>query len=238
MIKASILIGDWILMPEFKTHKSLVLSSRKLGENSYVVSLFTKEFGKHLGVCKKKSPPATGTFVEGRWQARLPEQMGTYYLENAEPLSALFLDDKKRLACVASVCALLDGVLPERQNVGILFDETMDMLSDLENDDFLSRYVKWEQNLLGTIGFGLDCSGCAGGGDDNDLAYVSPKTGRAVSREKGRPYHDKLLELPAFLWTEQGATSADIQAGLKLTGYFFENYSPLKSLPKVRELLY
>ncbi len=225
-------------MPEFKTDKALVLSARRLGENTYTLSLFTRSHGRHLGVYKKKLPPVTGSFVEGRWQARLPEQMGHFYVEPTHNLSAGFLDDKKRLACIASVCALLDSTLPERQNYSDFFDHTITFLNTLTNESFLTDYVRWESDLLATLGYGLDCSKCAGGGDDNDLAYISPKTGRAVSRQMGAPYHDKLLTLPKFLWQDSDASTQEIKQGLALTQYFFENYAPIKSLPKVRELLY
>ena len=146
-------------MPEFKTDKALVLSARRLGENTYTLSLFTRSHGRHLGVYKKKLPPMAGSFVEGRWQARLPEQMGYFYVEPTNNLSAEFLDDKKRLACIASVCALLDSTLPERQNYSDFFDNTMTFLNTLTNDSFLTDYVRWESDLLTTLGYGLDCSG-------------------------------------------------------------------------------
>lgn len=225
-------------MPEFKTDKAFVLSSRRLGENTYMLSLFTRTHGRHLGAYKKKLPPQTGSFVEGRWTARLPEQTGHFYVEPTTNLCAEFLDDKKRLACIASICALLDGTLPERQNYTDFFDETVQLLTSLDQESFLMNYVRWEVSLLATLGFGLDFTRCAGGGDDMDLAYVSPKTGRAVSKKIGEPYHDKLLPLPHFLWANDEANNQDIKEGLNLTGYFFNTYTPLKSLPKARDLLY
>lgn len=225
-------------MPDFKTQNALVLSTRRLGEHSFVISLFTRDNGRHIGVLKKKAPPQIGSFVEGRWQARLSDQLGSFYLEQSISFSARFLDDKKRLAALTSLCALLDNVLPERQAYTDFYTATLKFLHDLDEDDFLKKYVLWEKDLLQTIGFGLDCSKCAGGGDANDLAYISPKTGRAVSREMGKPYHDKLLELPPFFWKEAAASEVDIRKGLNLTGYFLSTYTSIKSLPKIREQLY
>lgn len=225
-------------MPDFKMQNALVLSARRLGERSFVISLFTKDNGRHLGVLQKKEPPQIGSFVEGRWQARLSDQLGTYYLEQSIGFSARFLDDKMRLAALTSLCALLDSVLPGRQSYTQFYGETLRFLHNLDENDFLKKYVLWEKNLLQTIGFGLDCSCCAGGGDSNDLAYISPKTGRAVSRRMGQPYHDKLLELPPFMWKESDASPADIRKGLNLTGYFLSTFCSIKSLPKIREQLY
>ena len=224
-------------MPEFKTENALVLSARPLGEHSWIVALFTKENGKYLGILNKKKPPETGTFVAARWHARLNEQLGTFYLEETNPLSVLYLDDSQRLAVISSICALLDDVLPERQAFPTLYAETILCLLALEKPDFLKYYALLEKELLTEIGFGLDLSGCAGGGDPADLAYISPKTGRAVSREKGLPYHSKLLTLPRFFWKESPASEQDIQDALKLTGYFLIQHTPKHRLPKIRERL-
>ncbi len=231
-------IGDWTLMPDFKTDKALVLSARKLGERSYIISLLTRENGRALGVHQKKIPPEMGTFVAVRWQARLAEQLGSFYLEEVCPFSIRFLDDRKRLACLASLCALLDDLLPERQAFPELYDEVFSFLDRLEQIDFMELYVQLEVSLLGAIGFGLDTSCCARGGDRNNLAYISPKTGRAVSLEKGRPYHNKLLPLPRFIWQKAPATDTDIRNGLRLTGFFLSTYALRHPLPKVREQLF
>lgn len=224
-------------MPDFKTENALVLSTRPLGERSWIIALFTQENGRYIGVFNKKRAPETGTFVTARWQARLTEQMGTFYLEETNPLSVHYLDDPKRLAVISSLCALLNDTLPERQAFPALYDKTIRFLNGLGQSDFLKHYALLEKELLIEIGFGLDLSGCAGGGDPRDLAYISPKTGRAVSREKGLPYHDKLLTLPRFFWSEASATPQDIQDALTLTGYFLVQHTPKHRLPQIRERL-
>lgn len=211
-------------MPELKTEKGLILSARKLGEKSWILSLFTREYGRILGVYSKKKVPDIGAFVSGRWQARLSEQLGNLYIEETEALSARYLDDQKRLWCLMRLCALLDNLLPERQEFARLFHLVDNFLKGLDEENFMAQYVRFEVDLLSEIGFGLDLSGCAGGGNPDDLAYVSPKTGRAVSREKGEPYREKLLTLPAFLWKEVVPTEQDIQAGLKLTAFFLNQH--------------
>ena len=224
-------------MPELSTEQALVLSGRRFGERSWIVTIFTKDYGRLSGVYRQKKMPEIGTLVKARWQARLTEQLGTIYLEETVPMAVDFLDDSKRLACQSSVCALLNDVLPDRQNFSELYEITISFLRQLSRDDFLKNYVLFEKQLLSEIGFGLDLSGCAGGGNPNDLAYVSPKTGRAVSREKGLPYHDRLLILPKFLWQEDVASLTDVQAGLLLTGYFLTMHTPKHRLPRIREQL-
>lgn len=221
-------------MPEFEFDKGLVLSSKPLGDKKFIVSLFTKEKGRHLGVVKKKMPPLTASFFSGRWQARLPEQMGSFYLEDEKSVHLSFLDDKKRLNVISSMCYLLDHLLPERESYPEFYDLTYHFLTSLEEDDFQKKYIFWEVELLSALGFGLDLSKCAGGGDANDLAYVSPKTGRAVSKKMGDPYKDKLLPLPAFMFKNEAPNKDDLLKGLSMTGYFLITHVGLKNLPVLR----
>ncbi len=224
-------------MPEFKTQNALVLSTRPLGERSYIVSIFTQENGRHLGALKRKSAPDIGSFINTRWQARLPEQMGSFYPEDIKCYASGFLDDRKRLACISCVCALLDKLLPERQHFEVLYTQTMDFLTTLDKPDFVARYIHWELDLLSALGFGLDFSCCAGGGDATQLAYVSPKTGHAISLEKGEPYKNKLLILPAFLWQNEVPSVLDLHKGLALTGFFLLHHAMLPHLPVTRQSL-
>lgn len=225
-------------MPSFKTQKAILLHVRPLGEKSYLLSLFTPEKGRYVGVAKTKNLPDIASFIDARWQARLEEQTGTYYLDSISSFAVNFLDDKKRLAVLSSVCELLHQLLPERQLFEKLYDETILLFNHLEQESFLEEYLRWEITLLQSIGFGLDFSACAGGGDASDLAYVSPKTGRAVSREKGFPYRDKLLTLPRFMWQPyKRATDDDLLKGFVLTTYFLTAHAGVHHLPIARERL-
>ena len=120
----------------------------------------------------------------------------------------------------------------------MLFSETLHLIHDLEKEDFATRYVAWELGLLRELGFGLDLSSCAATGVVEDLAYVSPRSAQAVSRDSGAPYRDKLLPLPAFLHGDTEASASDILDGLRLTGYFLDRhiFQPQeRRLPDARE---
>ena len=224
-------------MPEITSEKALVLSSRRFGERKWIVTVFTENNGKIAGVLNKKQPPETGTFVSVRWRARLSEQLGMLFLEEITPFSVGYLDDKKRLACLSALCALLNDTLPERQAFSELYRKTFLLLGQLDEPDFLRLYALFERDLLEELGFGFDLTVCSGGGNSEDLAYVSPKTGRAVSREKGLPYHQKLLVLPRFFWKDEPANDKDIRDGLRLTGYFLSQHTFHHKLPDIRERL-
>ena len=219
-------------MPEFTSLNAIVLSAKPLGEAAFVVSVFTSDNGRHLGVIKKKHPPEIGTLCQATWKARLAEQLGTFYLEETKSYAPLLLDDMPRLNVLSNLCATLDKTLPERQLYPELHAETLAFLNCLDQDNFYENYIRFEVELLSALGFALDMTECAGGGDKNDLAYISPKTGRAVSGEKGRPYQNKLLKLPRFLWKEATVDVDDMVDGLALTGHFLRAY--LGELPTTR----
>ena len=224
-------------MPEIKSENAIVLGAKKLGEKSFVVSLFTKENGRYLGVYKGKNPPQPADIVNFRWQARLSEQLGTFYLENLKSIAGFYLDDWGRLSCLRSICELLNKTLPERQIHTKLYTIVFNLINNLNNELYVKDYVIFELNLLAELGFGLDLSECAGGGDKNNLAYISPKTGRAVSFEKGFPYRDKLLTLPKFLWQDALANENDLKNALKLTGYILQKNILNTPLPDGRNYL-
>jgi DNA repair protein RecO (recombination protein O) len=137
------------------------------------------------------------------------------------------LNDPARLAALISACATLDAALPEREPHPEIFDDFAELsqaLSD-QKQSWPADFVRWEARMLTALGFGLDLTQCAVTGATEGLAYVSPKTGRAVTAEAGRLHRDRLLALPAFLLDPQiRPAREDLVAGLRLTGYFLDRH--------------
>jgi DNA repair protein RecO (recombination protein O) len=157
------------------------------------------------------------------WRARLSEHLGGFNLELSEAHAARVLDDRLALAALGSLAGLV-RLLPERDPHPELYAATLDVVRAFDDAGlWTARLVRWELQLLQELGFGLDLSECAATGSDAELAYVSPRSGRAVSREAGRPYDSKLLKLPDFILDDRAvAGEGDIAAGFALTGYFLE----------------
>jgi DNA repair protein RecO (recombination protein O) len=224
-----------------------VVAARRHGESGLIVELLTREHGRHLGLVrggqspKRRSVLQPGNLVAVAWRARLSEHLGNFACELLRAHAAGFLDNPDRLAALASATALIAVALPEREPHAEVFAAFAQLLDDLDSAvDWPARYVRWECGLLAALGFGLDLTRCAATGADVDLAYVSPRTGRAVSRAAGRPYHDKLLPLPEFLRLERPAAGADIERGLALTQHFFLHHLLLpqgRRLPPARARL-
>ncbi len=221
--------------------QGLVLSARKHGETAAIVSLLTPRQGRHLGLVRggqsrrRQGLLQPGNLVDAVWRARLEEHLGSFTLEAIHGFSAVVLDDPLRLKGLMAALALLDAGLAEREAHEGIFHETLGLLRALEAapgagaEDgprgWIAAHVRWELKLLDCLGFGLDLSACAATGTTEELAYVSPRSGRAVSRAAGAPYRDKLLALPGFLIDPGAAPSRiDIAAGLALTGYFLQGH--------------
>jgi len=222
-----------------------VLSARAHGETGAIVELLTAGHGRYAahvaGGASRRMKPflQAGARVLARFRARTAEQLGSAALEPVgEGPSALF-DDPLALAGVAAAAAVAAGALPEREphpGAFLAFEALTEAFA--HPDIWPAVFVRFEAGLLTDLGFGFDLSKCAATGVTDDLIYVSPKTGRAVSRAAGEPYKDRLLALPPFLLSAQGRLGpGDVGAGLDLTGHFLEAFifNPMnRPLPPAR----
>ncbi len=210
--------------------QAIVLGARKHGEGHAVLIVLTKENGLASGYVRggssRRQRPVLqpGNQVQVTWRGRLEEHLGTFRAEIEKSLASDLFSSPDRLAALNATTSLLMAALPEREAAGKIYEETLLFLKLLTGEatkiEWGAELVRLECLLLKLSGFGLDLEKCAGTGELENLTYVSPNTGRAVSLEAGAPYKEKLLALPAFLTTDQAPTEADILAGLQLTGHF------------------
>ena len=212
--------------------EAFVLAARAHGETGAIVDLLSAHHGHQVvhvaGGASRKMKPflQAGARVIARFRARTPDQLGSAMLEPmGEGPSALF-DDPLALSGLASAAATAAGALPEREPHPGAFLAFEALSGVLEIPDIWPAvYVRFEAGLLTDLGFGFDLSKCAATGSTDDLVYVSPRTGRAVSRAAGEPYKDRLLALPPFMLSAQGGLQdGDVGLGLDLTGHFLEQF--------------
>ena len=209
--------------------EGIFLSAKPLGEANAVAELFTLGHGRHLGLVRggrsRRMRPLLqpGNLLRATWRARLSEHLGGFNVELIEAHAGRILDDPRALAAIGSIAGLA-RLLPERDPHPALYAATLQILRSFDDGGLWpALLVRWELQLLQELGFGLDLSECAATGVDADLAYVSPRSGRAVSRDAGQPYCSKLLKLPAFVIDEEApAGEGDVVAGFALTGHFLE----------------
>ncbi len=227
---------------------AFVLSARPFGESGAIAELLTAEHGRYAahvaggGSRRMKPVLQAGARVTLRYRARVADQLGSASLEPMGEGPAALFDDPLALAGLAAAAAVAAGALPEREphpGAFLAFDALRGALAHPEI--WPAVFVRYEAGLLQDLGFGLDLSKCAATGAVDDLIYVSPRTGRAVCREAGEPYKDRLFALPPFLLSAQGGLSAgDIGAGLAITAHFLETFvfGPLnRPLPPARHWL-
>jgi DNA repair protein RecO (recombination protein O) len=228
--------------------EGIVLSVKPHGETAAVVDLWTRAHGRHLGLVhggrSRRLRPIlqAGNHVDAAWKARLADQLGSMSVEMRRAFAAETLDDAPALMALSSITTLT-RLLPERDPHPNLYEITLFVLGFL-NDATVwpALLVRWELALLDELGFGLDLSQCAATGTNDQLVYVSPKSGRAVSASAGEPYRDKLLALPQFLTKQRSGpvTTQDVNLGFALTGHFIEKHLLLprgQTLPQSRTRL-
>jgi DNA repair protein RecO (recombination protein O) len=212
------------------TDDGIVLGMRRHGEASAILELMTQTHGRHLGMVRggagSRMRPVLqpGNSVRAHWRARLDEHLGNFTLEGTTSRAASLLGASHATYGVTHLAALC-RLLPERDPHPQIYDAVQTILDSME-DPFAvaTRIVRFELDLLAELGFGLDLESCAATGTIDELVYVSPKSGRAVSRDAGAPWHDKLMRLPSFLATTADPAPADLADGFALTGFFLRRH--------------
>lgn len=230
------------------TSEGVIVSVRKYGENSVIIDTLTPTHGRHLGVVRggaSRKMAATlqpGSQVKLEWRARLEEHLGNFRVEQLESRSDMF-DDRLRLAALSSICSIVTFSFPERMPVAELYNSTLNLMDTLNTGgDWKPLYALWELQVLEEMGFGLDLTSCAVTNVTQDLIYVSPKSGRAVSRKAAGEWMERLLPLPSFLRNKfETANNEDILNSLKTTGHFLSSWLAAslgeRKLPEARNRL-
>jgi len=202
-----------------------VLTMRPHGESSAIIEVFTAAHGRHAGVVRggasrrMAAVVQPGTQVDVVWRARLDDQIGSYTVEPLQSRAGL-MADRLALAGLNAICAMLHAALPERESHPTLYRHSIALLNALQSAGWPPDYLRWELALLEELGFALDLTRCAITGSREDLAYVSPKTGRAVNRDAAGDWAARLLPLPPVLLGQGPASRIEIAQGLAITGHF------------------
>lgn len=207
--------------------QGIIIATRKHGETALIMELLTKEHGRHAGIVRGGASRKwlgslqAGNTVQVEWRARLAEHLG-HYTPDLLHSRAGIMGNRQRLCGLNAFCAMVRFALVERLAVPDFYQLSHNVLFEMEiGAQWAAAYAIWELNLLSIAGYGLDLTQCAVTGKNDDLCYVSPKTGRAVSRDGAGEWVDRLLVLPDFLRKSQlTSDQTQIADALRLTGYF------------------
>ncbi|GFE50983.1 DNA repair protein RecO [Roseobacter cerasinus] len=225
--------------------EGILLSTRRHGETSAIIDVFTPEHGRHSGVVRggtsRKIAPILqpGAQLDVTWRARLEDHIGSFQVEPVRSRAAAALGDRLALAGLNAVTALLSFSLPEREPHARLYRRSEQLLDLLDQPEVWPlAYLKWELCLLEEMGYALDLDACAVTGQRGDLAFVSPKSGRAVSRAAAGEWATRLLPLPDVLRGVGSGSDAEVAEGYRTTGHFLTAHLAAdlgnKPLPEAR----
>jgi DNA repair protein RecO (recombination protein O) len=214
------------------TDEGIVLGVKRHGETSVILELMTRGHGRHLGLVRggagrrMRGALQPGNALAATWRARLDEHLGHYTVEGLNLRAAGYLSAAHAVHGVTHLAALCRLLAEREQHAGI-HAALEEILDHLENARVAAPMIaRFELSFLAELGFGLDLASCAATGETADLIYVSPRSGRAVSRLGGEPYRDKLMRLPAFLRGDaETASAADLADAFALTGYFLDRHA-------------
>ena len=210
--------------------EGILLAVRRHGESGAIIEVFTETHGRHAGIVRggasRKLAPVLqpGTQLDATWRARLEEHLGTFTVEPVRSRAHL-IADRKTLAGLNAMAAVLSFALPEREVHGALYRQTLTVLEMMDDGPYWPlAYLRWELSLLEELGFGLDLETCAVSGARDGLTFISPKSGRAVAKGSAGEWSDKLLPLSPALVGQGDGSAQDIRDGLRVTGHFLRTW--------------
>lgn len=211
--------------------EGLLLTCRRHGETAAIIEVFTESHGRHFGVVRggagRRLAPVLqpGAQLDVTWRARLEDHIGTYVVEPLRSRGSALMNDRKALAGMTSLTSLLSFALPEREAHAVLYRGTLAVLDMMEQGPYWPiAYLRWELALLEEMGFGLDLGRCAVTGATEGLAFVSPRSGRAVSGAGAGDWAERLMPLSPALVGKGDGTPGEIRDGLAVTGHFLTGW--------------
>ncbi|MEM1236021.1 MAG: DNA repair protein RecO [Pseudomonadota bacterium] len=224
--------------------EGVLLSARRHGESAAIIEVLTATHGRTAGVVRggasRKMTPhlQPGTQLDVTWKARIEDHLGTFTVEPVRSRAASLLGDALGLSGLQSVTALLAVLLPEREEAGALYGDTVQLLDlMIATDAWPLAYLRWELSLLDTLGYGLDLTRCATTGATEGLRYVSPRSGRAVSEAGAGEWAARLLPLPQAMLPGHEGPNSEIAEALGTTGYFLSKALGDRDQPEARRRL-
>jgi DNA repair protein RecO (recombination protein O) len=227
---------------------AIILDARPYGEGNAVATVMTEAHGLHRGLARggasrgKAGTWQAGNMVQVQWTARLSDQLGSFTGELIHAGAAHAMQEALPLAMLTAVCAVAEGALPEREPQPRIFDGLLHLIPRLPlGESILTDLIQWELVVLSDLGYGLDLAACAVTGRIEGLAFVSPRTGRAVTRAGAGEWAARLLPLPGFLAGSAPADAVGWRDGLRLTGHFLARDvfgHQHRPLPQARAMLY
>ena len=210
--------------------EGIIIKKNKYRESSLLISFFSLNHGINSGLVKGVLKKDFGTYEIGnkvyiKSSFRLDEQLWNCRFELIKNNSVNYFDNQNKLNALLAVCSIIDLSLPKNNPQINIYKKTINLIENLLSKDWAVKYIFWELFLLSELGYGLDLEKCVVSGKKESLIYVSPKSGKAVSKKEGEKYKNKLLNLPKFLIDKNVKPSNDsLKKAISLTGFFIDKF--------------
>ena len=210
--------------------EGIIIKKNKYRESSLLISFFSLNHGINSGLVKGVLKKDFGTYEIGnkvyiKSSFRLDEQLWNCRFELIKNNSVNYFDNQNKLNALLAVCSIIDLSLPKNNPQINIYKKTINLIENLLFKDWAVKYIFWELFLLSELGYGLDLEKCVVSGKKESLIYVSPKSGKAVSKKEGEKYKNKLLNLPKFLIDKNVKPSNDsLKQAITLTGFFIDKF--------------
>ena len=210
--------------------EGIIIKKKKYRESSLLISFFSLNHGVNSGLVKGVLKKDFGTYEIGnkvyiKSSFRLDEQLWNCRFELIKNNSVDYFDNENKLNALLTVCSIIDLSLPKNNPQAKIYNKTIDLIENLLSREWVIKYIFWELFLLSELGYGLDLEKCVVSGEKENLIYVSPKSGKAVSKKEGEKYKNKLLNLPKFLINKNVKPSNDsLKQAISLTGFFIDKF--------------
>jgi DNA repair protein RecO (recombination protein O) len=223
--------------------QAIILNQHKFQESSYIITLLTENHGLVKGLFrptkKNKADMLSGNVVKINWNARLADHLGTITIESIQNIFTIVGQDQIKTTILNSALAMCQLFMQEREPQLTTYEQLKKLLKSLEHGvGQVKEYLLLELELLTKSGYGMDLSRCIATNEIDNLIYISPKSGGAVSEKAGEPYKDKMFKLPKFfLRSELEPSNDDIKESMKILGYFMDKfyfYPYNKKMPQAR----
>jgi len=223
--------------------EGIIIKKSKYRESSLLITFFSLDHGINSGLVKGVLKKDFGTYEVGnkvyiKSSFRLSDKLWNCKFELIKNNSVHYFDNKNKLSTILTICSIIDLSLPKNNPQINIYKRTIDLLENLLSKDWISKYIFWELFLLSELGYGLDLKRCVVSGEKENLIYISPKSGKAVSKNEGEKYKNKLFNLPKFLIDKNVKPTKDsLKQGISLTGFFIDKFLKInnKKLPFYRK---
>ena len=210
--------------------EGIIIKKKKYRESSLLISFFSLNHGINSGLVKGVLKKDFGIYEIGnkvyiKSSFRLDEQLWNCKFELIKNNSVNYFDNQNKLNTLLTICSIIDLSLPKNNPQIKIYNKTIDLIENLLSKDWAVKYIFWELFLLSELGYGLDLEKCVVSGKKENLIYISPKSGKAVSKKEGEKYKNKLFNLPKFLINKNvKPTNDSLKQAISLTGFFIDKF--------------